>query len=320
MNHYPNQTPLDMHALATVVHRIFPAVSIQIEHVAEGVSTHVYRIVRRQEIFYLRVWPDAGESFAPEVAIHTQLRQLQARVPEVIHFEDCNDLLERSLMVTTEIKGQPISQSQEQLSEEQIRAIVTAAGRDLARINSLAVEGFGWVNRDEAGTSDLRAEWPTHRAFALEYWTADLAYLAGNVLQPAEIRLLEHVLDRYDSWLDVEQAQLAHGDLDATHIYQHQGQYSGIIDFGEIRGASGDYDAGHFHMRDGEQLAYPLLPALLSGYDEIVTLPADYEQRVRFTSLLINVRALARALQKRPPNRYTDHQLMRLRADLAALQ
>ncbi len=44
-----------------------------------------------------------------------------------------------------------------------------------------------------------------------------------------------------------------------------------------------------------------------------------FEQRIRFTSLLINVRALARSLQKRPANRYIRHQLEVMREDLAFL-
>jgi len=113
---------------------------------------------------------------------------------------------------------------------------------------------------------------------------------------------------------------LAHGDFDASHIYQEDGKYTGIIDFGEIRGASHWYDLGHFHVRDGEALSYRGLPGLIRGYEESISLPPDYEQHIRFTSILINVRALARSLQKRPANRYTQHQLQVLREDLATLQ
>ena len=93
----------------------------------------------------------------------------------------------------------------------------------------------------------------------------------------------------------------------------------GIIDLGEIRGADRWYDLGHFHLRDGEQLPFRLEGPLVRSYGEIAPLPSDYEQRIRFTSVLINVRALARSLQKRPANRYTQHQLAVLREDLAFL-
>lgn len=313
-----NHSPVDIQQIQEVVKRIFPQDPARVEWVTEGVSTYVYRITFSHETFYLRVLPEEGASFSPEVTVHTQLRQMQIKVPEVIHFEHYNELLQRSVMVTAEIKGQSMSQSST-LSLEEMEEILREAGRDLACLNSVLVEGFGWVRRDSPETGHLRAEWPTHRAFVLEYWEADVAYLAEHVLLRSEVALLERVLSRHDSWLDSEPGYLAHGDFDTTQIYQENGRYTGIIDFGEIRGADCWYDLGHFHMRDGELLPFQLLPALVCGYKEMVSLPLAYEQYIRFTGLLINVRTLARSLQKRPPDRHTQHQLEVLREDLVML-
>ncbi len=318
MSQYPNQAPSVTHQIETVVRRIFPSTSLVVERVPEGVSTFVYRMTSTDETFYLRVLPEEGASFAPEVAAHTLLRQRQVNVPEVIYFEHCNELLQRSIMVTIAIKGQSLNQSPA-LSAEVREAIVAEAGRDLAWINSVPVEGFGWVQRDSPETHCLRGEWSTYRAFALEWWEADLAYLAKSTLSTAEVAMLECLISQYDSYLNSEGGYLAHGDFDSTHIYQEGGRYTGIIDLGEIRGTDRWYDLGHFHLRDGEQLPFRLKAALVRSYGEIMPLPSDYEQRIRLTSLLINVRALARSLQKRPSNRYTQHQLEVLREDLAFL-
>ena len=88
--------------IQTVVKRVFAHDPLTVERVPEGVSTWVYRLIFPQETMYLRLLPEAGASFAPEVAVHQQLRQRQVKVPEVIHFEPCNELLQRSLMVTTD--------------------------------------------------------------------------------------------------------------------------------------------------------------------------------------------------------------------------
>ncbi|SRR5258706_10293373 len=127
---------IDMRQIETIVRHIFPSTSPVVERVAEGISTRVYRITARGEIFYLCVLPEEGANFAPEVATHTQLRQRQVSVPEVIYFEHYNDLLQRSIMITTEIKGQPVSQSAS-LPEESREAILAEAGQDLACINSV---------------------------------------------------------------------------------------------------------------------------------------------------------------------------------------
>ncbi len=309
---------VDGQHLETVVQQIFPLAPTQVERVLEGISTNVYRIIYQQETFYLRVLPEEGASFAPEAVVHSQLRQLGIRVPEVIYVEPCNDLLQRSIMVTREVKGQPISQSHS-LSQEELKVILREAGRDLASINSLAVKGFGWIKRDQF-TFSLEAQWPTYRLFTLEFWKADLAYLASGTLSSLEVAQLEQAFSYYNAWLDSERSYLAHGDFDTTQIYQEGGRYTGIIDFGEIRGADSWYDLGHFHMRDGELFPMKLEPYLVHGYEEVATLLQGYEFHIRFMSLLINVRILARSLQKRPPNRYTRHQLDVLREDLAFLQ
>lgn len=301
-----------------LANRIFPMHSIRVERVTEGVSTYVYRVVFQCETFYLRVLPEEGDSFAPEVAVHTRLRQMQVRVPEVVYFEHYYEPLQRSVMVTTEIRGIPVSESSD-LQQNELEHILVEAGRDMARINSVKVEGFGWVNRDQEVVHHLSAEWPTYRAFMLGYWEVDLAYLGKHVLDASEVAALEKIRAYYDSWLEIEQGYLAHGDFEPTHIFQENGRYTGIIDFGEIRGANRCYDLGYFHMCDGERISYSLLPALVRGYGEVAPLPSNYELAIRFASILINVRALARSLQKRPPDRYTRHQLKVLREDIAEL-
>ena len=300
-----------------LVNCIFPTSPLRVEHVTEGVSTHVYRIVFQRETFYLRVLPEEGASFAPEVAAHRLLRQLQVKVPEVIYFDHYYEPLQRSVIVTTEVKGIPINQSSE-LRQEELASIVIEAGGDLALINNVKVDGFGWVKRDLSDTEHIRAEWDTDRTFMLEHWGTDLAYLSKHILDTLEVVALERIRVHYDYLLRGEQAYLAHGDFDTTHIFQENGSYTGIIDFGEMRGTNLWYDLGHFHMRDGEHISYSQLTMLVRGYGEIMALPADYERAIRFVSILINV-PLVRSLQKRPPDRYTLHQMKVLREDIALL-
>ena len=96
-----------IHQLAA--HIFGPTQPLAIEYVAEGVSTHVYRIARGDEWFYLRVLPEAGDSFSPEVRAHALLRERGVSVPEVVYFEHRNDVFGLSVMVTTEIAGQSVA-------------------------------------------------------------------------------------------------------------------------------------------------------------------------------------------------------------------
>ena len=288
---------MDICLIEALVARIFSrSVPLQVERVDEGVSTYVYRINRGNEVFYLRVLPEANASFAPEVHVHELLRAKNVKVPEIVYFEHYNESLQRSIMVTGEIKGKHIGCYP---ANEVPRNILVEAGRDLAVINSISVQGFGWIKRDSSKVTALEAELPTYRAFVFEYLQEDLAFLSERVLSTREINAIWGIIDCCDAWLDEEQALLAHGDFDATHIYQEHGSYSGIIDFGEIRGGDPFYDLGHFQVHDGETLPDRVLPYLLEGYREVVQLPEDFERRIYFSSLLIAIRTLARSMKKR---------------------
>src|SRR5258708_12709093 len=129
-----------------VVTRVFPRSSrLSVERVDEGMSTYVYRIHHADEIFYLRVLPEINASFAPEVYVHKLLRDKQVKVPEVIYFEHCNELLQRSVMVTTEIKGTHLGHCSAQQNQ---RTILYEAGRNLAVINTFPLTPFASLTRN----------------------------------------------------------------------------------------------------------------------------------------------------------------------------
>jgi aminoglycoside phosphotransferase (APT) family kinase protein len=308
---------LDIRLVEHMVAPIFPRSShLSIEQVDEGVSTYVYRIYYAAEKFYLRVLPEINASFAPEVHVHQLLRDKQVKVPEVVYFEHFNEQLQRSILVTTEIKGTPLSHC---FVEPTQRAILYEAGRDLAVINSLPVKCFGWISRSRPMVTHLEAEHPTYKVFVYEYLERDLGTLEGQVLKRSEIIAIRRILDRFDTWLDSEHAWLAHGDFDVTHIYQDDGRYSGIIDFGEIRGTDSLYDLGHFRMRDGETLPTLVLPYLVEGYREVAYLPPDYEQRISLSSLLIAINTLARTMSRSPENIHDHQGLKSIRRDIQVL-
>jgi aminoglycoside phosphotransferase (APT) family kinase protein len=309
---------IDIRLIEALVAQVFPrTVPAYVERVEEGVSTYVYRIYRGNELFYLRVLPEVNASFAPEVYVHELLRAKDVKVPEVVYFEHYNEAVQRSVMVTTAIKGKHIGRYP---VNEVNRNVLVEAGRDLAVINSIPVQGFGWIKRDSSKVTALEAELPTYRAFVFEQLEEDLAFLGEHVLNIKEIKAIREIIDRFDAWLDAEQAWLAHGDFDATHIYQEHGCYTGIIDFGEIRGGDPFYDLGHFQVHDGETLPARVLPYLLAGYREVVHLPPDYEQRIHFSSLLIAIRTLARSMKKRSIDFRNHSGFASIKNDIEVLQ
>lgn len=91
----------------------------------------------------------------------------------------------------------------------------------------------------------------------------------------------------------LDHGQLAHGDIDVTHIYIHEGAYSGIIDFGEMRGAEQYFDLGHFQLHDGETRPEELFGSFLAGYADVVALPDDHREAIRVSAILLGLRQLS---------------------------
>ncbi len=299
---------VDLVLLADLVGRIFPPCGhCPIERTEDGASTQVYRLRDGGKVFYLRVAEEREASLAPEGYVHETLRLQGVKVPEIVFFTPFDEGLERSIVVTTEIPGVPLTHG---LSNGSMRDVLRDAGRDLAIVNSLPVDGFGWIERDKGTT--LKALHESFRDFALEDIAIDLALLEP-ILTGALTTAIWRLIERADAWSRGEQAWLAHGDLDASHIFQHHGQYSGLIDFGEIRGTTQLYDLAHANLQDAA-----LLPFLLEGWSAVLPLPEDFEHGLIMLSLLIGIHALANNVRRYAPNAYRRHLVTRIQKLVAS--
>ncbi len=276
----PRKPDVDLPALEALLGRVFGR-QFTYQRTESGSSTQVYRVVVEGETFYARMAEEAEASFAPEAELHRVLRAAGARVPDVVHYEPFDEALDRSVMVTTEVAGRPLSAA---TTEREAAEIGQAAGRDLARIHEVAVQGFGWVQRehDRAGWP-LRGEHPTYAAFVDPPSVAAPLVAIGFTVEQAStvVGLLDEAVE-----LGPRDGvgSVAHGDFDASHIYEVGGTYCGLIDFGEIRGTDYTFDLATLHTNAEE--APPLLAPIERGYAEIRPLPADHRRRVYVACVL----------------------------------
>ncbi len=276
-------------AVDRLLGRIFGGRSFHFERTPDGVSTEVYRIFRGEQIFYLRLPVDAPGCFAAEAAVHTELRRRGVAVPEIVHYELFNEELRRSVLVTTEIPGL----NTDVPAPTELPRIYRAAGRDLALVNQVAVDGFGWIQNRRTGWP-LHAE---HRDFASWLADFDAATLRQLGFSHTDVERVEQIVAE-----EVRHApapgngRLAHGDFYAGHVFHRDGHYTGIIDFGSIQGSNGWHDLATFRLFDpenyfGEEAAVRHLEA---GYAEVADVPPDFHARVMGTAVTIMAERLVR--------------------------
>jgi len=299
----------EVRALRALVARLVgPGFAIDRAH--GGMSTPVYRLRRGEECLYLRMAEKRGGSMHAEVAVHEHLHAAGVSVPEVIAMDDAPEI-GRGVMLVREIAGEPLAGA-ERIDRT---PILRAAGRDLARINAVAVEDFGWIRRDEP-VWPLRGQDASYAAF-VGAGSASIAVVAERLDTERERRTLAERLDAASA--DDPPGRLAHGDFDATHIYQRDGVYAGVIDFGEIRGAEPHYDLAFFLVQDA---AGAMLGDVIGGYAEITPPPADVAAKLHRSATIIVVTQLRRWVDRdgiesldRPSGRWWLDRLRALLAD-----
>ena len=216
--------PADLDVLTGLVHEAFPrAGSVSIERASGGHVVVVYRATVDGVRYYLRLAEEPGEDLTTDALVLERLRTLDVCVPGVVAASPSTTTFPRSWMIMAEVPGRSIAQGG---TDDEARQAATAAGRDVAVINSVPVAGFGWLQRD--GSEQLTAELPSYSEFAGSYlpnpWPGRLSELFGQ----RQLDVL-HALVAGEQDRPLRGGHLVHGDLDVTHIYSDGGRYSGII-------------------------------------------------------------------------------------------
>jgi Ser/Thr protein kinase RdoA (MazF antagonist) len=286
---------VDLGALERLTHRVFRR-AVTVQRTPNGVSAQVYRLSADSAVWFLRVAEEPDEDLSTDAALLHHLRTQGARVPEPIHVE-FEPVIGRSVMITSAIPGQPVAECQ----DPQVAAsVVRAAARDLAIINEVPVDGFGFIRR-QAPAWPLRAKYREFAQLVTSYlpnpWPGQFATLFNRKQLDALEELVTSETER-----PITRAHLAHGDFDTTPIFAADDRYTGLIDFGEIRGTELHFDLGHFYLHDEESVPTPLVHDLLAGYQEVTPLSDNDRERIRRAAILLGLRQLSRWLG--PPVRF----------------
>jgi aminoglycoside phosphotransferase (APT) family kinase protein len=262
-----SETLISETAVEALAENIFGSTTL-CSPIDDSYSTTVWRLTTQPppdtdqhnpSIYYLRyhdtpvVYDDGtklSELFQPEVWALGQVHEAGATVPQVIAWSDsCTDF-PVPYIILTEIPGDPLINTISQLSLESREEILYQAGKDIAKVNAIPVKGFGYCNDARTVNNDMLTgnddDWRAEVNRALE---RGLPYFFGKeYLSMEEADEIRQVMKEHCDDFAISQAFLAHADFDLSHIYQQNGSYTGIIDFGDKRCFDPVYDLAHFCM------------------------------------------------------------------------
>ncbi|WP_282942782.1 aminoglycoside phosphotransferase family protein [Paenibacillus sp. RC67] len=312
--------PIDL--VEQIANEILNKTVNSIERELRGGSTYVYRVQLEDSTLYLRILPEEDWSFGVEVQVHSLLREKGLLVPEVIYFDPHRHISEMSFMVVGEIPGGNIINCG---SQDIYDDILLQAGKQLAVINQVRVDGFGFIKR---GREEYRGKLQGEKILLLDYLyeilEEALPLLSENGFCQADILRIKSIFNAGTTLMGRHEACLVHGDFDDDHIFSHNGIFSGIIDFGEIQGSSPLYDLGHFKLHDG-QSALQGFHSLAMGYNEVRKLSYDDYTEIDLWALWIGIRRLARKYKYNRRNskgiwgRYHDHLVKTVKIEMELL-
>jgi len=242
--------------------------------------------------YYVRFLPEDA-SFAAEVLAHNILLDKGVIVPPVIGFEHRNEITRLSVMITEEIPGVNV---EDEWPRDNLRSILREAGRQIARVHEIPVDGFGWIDR--TSYDRLKAEKCTFQEYFTESLSDDLQTLELYEFNDNEKASITDLMETARQILDVKNAVLVHGDFDTSHIFHLGGRYTGLIDLGEIRGNNCLFDLATSAIFDSspDRIAYSYL---LEGYREMIPLTDNDLYAIELMALFRTLPAL-REKEQRP--------------------
>lgn len=279
---HPNQLEISREKLSHLLR--LSRLDADIQRVNSGVSTNVYKISRDNTIYYLRIATDLAESMQSEVMIHQLLGSIGVSVPSVESHENFSDVLDgHSYIVTSEIRGAALS-----TLPSSPREVLFSAGADLAKINMHQLNGFGGVLRFEKDIDEIKGYLTSFEEFVSRDFAKNLeSLLSSRLITDTDIPILEYISNQVSLLTPNGLGYLAHGDFSSQHIFADNGEYSGIIDFGDAKVANDVYDLAYFKLQNRDSFNY-----LTEGYKQQTDIGEDCLFRVSLTALLIGVRVL----------------------------
>lgn len=253
------------------------------EKVLKGEANQVFDVRTEEGLEVIVRVTTHMESFWKEKFAMDKCRKVGVPVAEIFGIKDLkiNDK-DYSISVLRKIEGDTLERGKinwTKLDSRTKRDILHQAGEYLSLINSIDIEGFGWIHKDGKGHhkyfEDLMLEHTDQEDVHL-----DLA--RRNNFNMETIKRCLKILKEYKNRYQGVKSKLNHGDYSPKHLMFNDRKIVGILDFGEASGNAQVFDLARWQYwrRDNQEFEW-----LKEGYSNKAVFNEGFEEMVQLIKI-----------------------------------
>ena len=247
--------------VAGLVAEVADAAVLDIRRIVAGEQNEVYDVtLERSPSLIVRISHGGSEAHDREAWVIGQCTSRGIRAPIVHALRRLEVGGEwRSMIVMEKVQGERLCDLDP--DELDLRRVLGDVGAWLAELHSIPVQGFGYLDGSGVGQLATMDDWlagMTSEAHAFE--------AAGRSVG-VDVSTIRGWLREIAGSFRVAPPRIAliHNDLLANHVLVHDGQLSGIIDFGEVAAEPAANDFAKWDFIEGERFPVRWIQA---GYGE----------------------------------------------------
>ena len=269
----------------------------QVERLAGSVGNQDFMLFTGVGDFVLKA--SSQQDLAVEAWACQRVARAGVVVPEIIGLEVQRLSLPLPFLLMRRLSGTAVEESS---------AALVAAGRQLAIVHSLQLDGYGGLVIDGSEASGSSVSWA---AFLAELTSGLPDLVTGRVLpEPLAAAASTTVRQLTNELSFAGPSVLLHGDLKLAHIFATSADHVGLIDWGDASAGDPRLDLGRMSMAGPTAFA-----SFLSGYG--MTSTAELDRILAGYRLVWNIDALTYEFRAR--GNWFDRYRSGIRAAVAEL-
>lgn len=220
------------------------------------------------------------DRIAAEAWSLTKARSVGVPTPAVVRVDGSKSLLPSTYMVMEQVRGTDLRTPQ--LSDDEMRPYLLKIGRMLKQLHTAKVDGYGFLDQDEAGqVRGVSASW---HAAALDAFEDGLRTLRdGELISAEQSQLAQKIVRESEPLLAENYNSLLHGDVGPIHVFAdlEMEDLTGLIDFGECKSGDPVWDLVDLRGR--------YVPTVIEGYAPDAAMRSTLQDRFALYGILRNM-------------------------------